>query len=70
MRRPAMASMLDVLVLIDEATLKTNLVRATGLAPLGVRLINHAFFGRRHTQTLIAGRGCDGLLASWVLDGR
>ena len=64
-----MANMLDRLVFIDETSLKTNLVKTTGWAPVGQRLIDHAPFGHWHTQTFIAGLGCDGLLAPWVLDG-
>lgn len=64
-----MANMLERLVFIDETSLKTNLVKTTGWAPVGARLIDHAPFGHWHTQTFIAGLGQDGLLAPWVLDG-
>ena len=64
-----MANMLERLVFIDETSLKTNLVKTTGWAPVGKRLIDHAPFGHWHTQTFIAGLGCDGLIAPWVLDG-
>ena len=56
--------------------LKTNLVKTTGWAPRGARLGSgrcaagpRAPFGHWQTQTFIAGPGCDGLLAPWVLDG-
>ena len=68
-RQPDMANMLERLVFIDETSLKTNLVKTTGWAPKGQRLIDHAPFGHWHTQTFIAGLGCDGLVAPWVLDG-
>ena len=74
--------MLERLVFIDETSLKTNLVKTTGWAPVGKRLIDHTPFGhslpgngllanreRGHTQTFIAGLGCDGLIAPWVLNG-
>ena len=64
-----MANMLEMLVFIDETSLKTNLVKTTGWAPVGQRLIDHAPFGHWHTQTFIAGLSQDGLIAPWVLDG-
>ena len=64
-----MANMLEMLVFIDETSLKTNLVKTTGWAPVGARLVDHVPFGHWHTQTFIAGLGCDGLVAPWVLDG-
>jgi transposase len=64
-----MANMLEMLVFIDETSLKTNLVKSTGWAPVGKRLIDHAPFGHWHTQTFVAGLGHDGLIAPWVLDG-
>ena len=68
-RQPEMANMLERLVFIDETSLKTNLVKTTGWAPVGARLVDHAPFGHWHTQTFIAGLGHDGLIAPWVLDG-
>ena len=73
-RQPDMANMLERLVFIDETSLKTNLVKTTGWAAVGKRLIDHAPFGHApfghwHTQTFIAGLGCDGLIAPRVLDG-
>ena len=74
--------MLERLVFIDETSLKTNLVKTTGWAPVGARLFDHTPFGHSlpgnglpanretgHTRTFIAGLGCDGLVAPWVLDG-
>jgi transposase len=68
-RQPEMANMLEMLVFIDETSLKTNLVKTTGWSQVGTRLIDHAPFGHWHTQTFIAGLSCDGLVAPWVLDG-
>ena len=68
-RQPHMANMLEMLVFIDETSLKTNLVKTTGWAPVGARLVDHAPFGHWHTQTFIAGLGHEGLMAPWVLDG-
>ena len=68
-RQSDMSNMLERFVFIDETSLKTNLVKTTGWAPVGKRLVDHAPFGHWHTQTFIAGLGCDGLIAPWVLDG-
>jgi transposase len=68
-RQSVMANMLEMLVFIDETSLKTNLVKTTGWAPRGSRLVDHAPFGHWHTQTFIAGLSRDGLIAPWVLDG-
>ena len=57
-RQPDMANMLEMLVFIDETSLKTNLVKTTGWAPVGARLIDHAPFGHWHSQTpACAGAG-------------
>lgn len=61
--------MLERLVFIDETSLNTDLVKTTGWAPVGQRLIDYAPFGHWHTQTFIAGLAQDALIASWVLDG-
>ena len=68
-RQPDMANMLEMLVLIDETSLKTNLIKASGWAPVGKRLVDHVPFGHWNTQTFIAGLSHDGLIAPWVLDG-
>jgi transposase len=68
-RQSDMANMLERLVFIDETSLKTNLVKTTGWAPVGKRLVDHAPFGHWHTQTFIAGLAHDRLIAPWVLDG-
>lgn len=64
-----MANMLERIVFIDETSLKANLVKTTGWAPVGKRLVDHAPFGHWHSQTFIAGLAHDGLIAPWVLDG-
>ena len=64
-----MRNMLTRIGFIDETSLKTNMAKTTGWSPCGARLVDHAPFGHWHTQTFIAGLGCDGLLAPWVLDG-
>ena len=68
-RQPDMANMLEKLVFNDETSLKTNLVKSTGWAAVGTRLIDHAPFGHWHSQTFIAGLSQTGLIAPWVLDG-
>ena len=67
--QPDTAKMLERLVFIDETSLRTNLVKTTGWAPIGQRLIDHAPFGHWRTQTFVAGLAHDGLIAPWVLDG-
>lgn len=54
---------------IDETSLKTNMVKTTGWAPRGQRLIDHAPFGHWNTQTFIAALRHDRLDAPWVIDG-
>ena len=44
-RQPDMANMLEKFVFIDETSLKTSLVKTTGWALVGARLIDHAPFG-------------------------
>ena len=57
--QPDMADMLERLVFIDETSLKTNLVKTTGWAPVGKRLVDHAPFGHWQTLTFIAGLAQD-----------
>ena len=64
-----MAKFLDRLVFIDETSLNTKMVKTSGWAPIGERLIDHAPFGHWHTQTFIAGLRHDALTAPWVIDG-
>ena len=64
-----MRKALERLVFIDETSLNTKLVKTTGWAPVGQRLIDYAPFGHWHTQTFIAALRCDGLTAPWVIKG-
>ncbi len=61
--------MLERQIFLDETSLKTNLVKTTGWAPVGERLIGHAPFGHWNTQTFIAALRHDRLDAPWVIDG-
>ncbi len=64
-----MRKALERLIFIDETSLNTKLVKTTGWAPVGQRLIDYAPFGHWHTQTFIAALRCDGLTAPWVIKG-
>ena len=57
------------LVFIDETSVKTNLTRLRGRAPVGERLNGAAPFGKWRTQTFIAGLTTDALIAPWVIEG-
>lgn len=67
-RQPFMRNLLPRIGFIDETSLKTNMVKATGWAPKGERLISHAPFGHWNTQTFIAALRHDRLDAPWVID--
>ena len=60
---------LDRLVFLDETSLNTKLIKTTGWAPIGERLVDHTPFGHWHTQTFIAGLRHDALTAPWVING-
>ena len=64
-----MGKTLGRLTFIDETSLNTKLVKTTGWAPVGERLIDHSPFGHWHTQTFIAALRHNGLTAPWVIDG-
>lgn len=64
-----MGKALERLVFIDETSLNTKLVKTSGWAPVGERLVDHAPFGHWHTQTFIAALRHDGLTAPWVISG-
>lgn len=64
-----MASQLERLVFLDETSLKTNMIKTTGWAPRGERLVDHPPFGHWRTQTFIAALRHDRLDAPWVIDG-
>jgi transposase len=64
-----MANLLTRIGFIDETSLKTNMVKTTGWAPKGERLVDHAPFGSWQTQTFIAALRHDRLDAPWVING-
>lgn len=64
-----MGNMLERLSFIDETSVKTNMIKTTGWAPRGERLIDRAPFGHWSTQTFIAALRHDRLDAPWVIDG-
>ena len=68
-RQPFLSTALQRLVFIDETSLNTKLVKTTGWAPRGERLVDYAPFGHWHTQTFIAGLRHDGFTAPWVIQG-
>ena len=68
-RQPFMGEALERLVFIDETSLNTKLVKTSGWAPLGDRLVDHAPFGHWNTQTFIAALRHDRLTAPWVIKG-
>lgn len=57
------------LVFIDETSVKTNLTRLRGRAPVGERLHGAAPFRKWRTQTFIAGLTHEALIAPWVIEG-
>jgi len=57
------------LVFLDETSIKTNLTRLRGRAPVGERVHGSVPFGKWRTQTFIAGLTSDQLIAPWVIDG-
>jgi len=57
------------LVFLDETSVKTNLTRLRGRAPVGERLYGTVPFGKWRTQTFIAGLTSDELIAPWVIEG-
>ena len=54
---------------IDETSVRTDLTRPRGRAPLGQRLHADAPFGRWRTQTFVAGLTADALIAPWLIEG-
>tara|TARA_A200000159_G_scaffold127373_1_gene122974 strand:- start:17 stop:547 length:531 start_codon:yes stop_codon:yes gene_type:complete len=60
---------LERLVFIDETSLKTNMTKTHGWAPVGDRLIDHAPAGRWNTQTFIAGLRHDRIDATGIISG-
>lgn len=68
-RQPFMSNHLERLAFIDETSVKINMVKATGWAPRGRRLVDHAPFGHWRTQTFIGALRYDRLDAPWVISG-
>jgi transposase len=68
-RQPFMANHLNRLAFLDETSVKTNMVKTTGWAPSGQRLVDHAPFGHWRTQTFLATLRHDRLDAPWIIDG-
>ena len=68
-RQSYMRNHLERLVFIDETSLKTNMIKTTGWAPVGERLLDHTPFGHWNTQTFIAALRYDRLDAPWVIKG-
>ena len=68
-RQPFMRDHLERLVFIDETSLKTNMTKTSGWAPVGDRLIDHAPAGRWNTQTFIAGLRHDRIDATGIING-
>ena len=64
-----MANHLERLAFIDETSVKTNMAKTMGWAPVGQRLVDHAPFGHWHTQTFIGALRHDRLDAPWVISG-
>ncbi|MEM9477049.1 MAG: hypothetical protein AAGA71_17280 [Pseudomonadota bacterium] len=50
-RQPFMRNALERMACIDETSVKTNMVKTTGWAPVGARLPDHAPFGHGRTQS-------------------
>ena len=57
------------LAVLDETSVRTGLTRLRGRCPRGERLYGSTPFGRWRSQTLLAGRTCDELLAPWIISG-
>src|SRR4051795_1093137 len=57
------------LIFLDETSVKTNMVRTHGWAPIGERLVASVPHGHRKTSSFIACLSEDGMIAPYVLDG-
>ena len=64
-----MKSHIERLIFIDETSVKTNMIKTTGWAPVGKRLTDHVPFGHWNTQTFIAGLRHDRLDVPWIIKG-
>ena len=68
-RQPFIRDHLERLIFIDETSLKTNMTKASGWAPEGTRLIDHAPRGHWNTQTFIVGLRHDKIDATGIISG-
>jgi len=57
------------LIFLDETSVKTNMVRTQGRAPIGERLVASVPHGHRKTSSFIGCLSQDGMIAPYVLDG-
>src|SRR3954462_11972486 len=57
------------LIFLDETSVKTNMVRTHGRAPVGERLVASVPHGHRKTSSFIGCVSEDGMIAPYVLDG-
>src|SRR4051794_15339479 len=57
------------LIFLDETSVKTNMVRTHGWAPIGERLVASVPHGHRKTSSFIGCLSEDGMIAPYVLDG-
>jgi transposase len=64
-RQPFMRTHLERLAFIDETSLKTNMIKTTGWAPVGQRLIDHTPFG--HWTPRLSSLPC--ATTGWTLRG-
>jgi hypothetical protein len=68
-RLPRMRAEPYRLVCVDETSVRTDLTRPRGRAPVGQRLRADAPFGRLCTQTFVAGLTADAIIAPWLIEG-
>jgi transposase len=57
------------LIFLDETSVKTNMARTHGRAPIGERLVAAVPHGHRKTSSFIGCLSEDGMIAPYVLDG-
>lgn len=68
-RQTFMGNHLERLIFINETSVKTNMVKAPGWAPIEQRLVDRAPFGHWRTQAFVGALRHDRLEALWVIDG-
>ena len=57
------------MIFLDETSVKTNMARTHGRAPIGERLVASVPHGHRKTSSFIGCLSEDGMIAPYVLDG-